>query len=813
MQLKQSPSNNNFSSIQVVKTPTQEFNHFHIQKHNQTTSEIFSSQKKQTLQNWQYSGNGPLPRMFDKFCKSFVVGLMELDQKLSYPKPNLFHDTTGNNSPSNSLQLNGNASQGFQASSNNFKSNSLISQAVLLQIMIPENELFTMEFEVLDLQRRRIWLNLILDIRNLFQNIYRSSTYRSIEKIEIGAHCKLRKVIPLNNSQVQLLDMIGDKTSQGNEFNINTILPSSVNYPQSVVSAFQLFNFDQMIQNQQVKVNDFTTTTQDYGQNNNSDGELSNTKYFSGKKNFLNRTQKAKISPSQTVNSNTVELSNQKVGSVKSLNKMRLPKIIKRNDSNANDSSTSPLKSRPGQISNNNHSHAPSFINQYSEANTTVTTRLKSAHSQFQGSNDETTQNSNLNSRGLQSIAELGSNQNLSIYNQEQLQTTANKIVIHRSNDRNKHRDLSTKMNSINNKDSSSKLPAQQLFSGKKSQLKQHPLSAVQRTNKLSNNLYHIVNNKLVRTNKNQQYSRGDLTDTDSTSNFEQHVLAGIQKPVKQGKISSSIGHNDQLQKFNIHNNLREKQNQDDQNQSFTSSNINIQEPMSENKNGRRNIAKFQKNKHNKLNGRLNQLDLNDNKFINVSPTDSETESTNNPSHKHSYQVPSNRTDSTENRQQPAPIDNLDQNKSQLPQQMHVSQTNSTKMHPYMNKIMSSAWYEESIREENEYAENDEVTISQKVTNNGKSLFTIDRPAKHNKTPNINQLDPYLANKARQNFSGVLSSIKIMEIQEIQQFIMQIVKIRIKGIVQVFMKKQQQQEIKDKKYKKLNRDILTIENN
>ena len=33
-------------------------------------------------------------------------------------------------------------------------------------------------------------------------------------------------------------------------------------------------------------------------------------------------------------------------------------------------------------------------------------------------------------------------------------------------------------------------------------------------------------------------------------------------------------------------------------------------------------------------------------------------------------------------------------------------------MHPYMNKIMSSAWYEESIREENEYAENDEVTIS-----------------------------------------------------------------------------------------------------
>ena len=37
------------------------------------------------------------------------------------------------------------------------------------------------------------------------------------------------------------------------------------------------------------------------------------------------------------------------------------------------------------------------------------------------------------------------------------------------------------------------------IIKSKKGILKPHPLSAVQRTNKLSNNLYTVVNNKLVR--------------------------------------------------------------------------------------------------------------------------------------------------------------------------------------------------------------------------------------------------------------------------------------------------------------------------
>lgn len=31
---------------------------------------------------------------------------------------------------------------------------------------------------------------------------------------------------------------------------------------------------------------------------------------------------------------------------------------------------------------------------------------------------------------------------------------------------------------------------------------------------------------------------------------------------------------------------------------------------------------------------------------------------------------------------------------------------------PYLNKMINNAWNEESIREENEFAENDEVIIS-----------------------------------------------------------------------------------------------------
>jgi hypothetical protein len=40
-------------------------------------------------------------------------------------------------------------------------------------------------------------------------------------------------------------------------------------------------------------------------------------------------------------------------------------------------------------------------------------------------------------------------------------------------------------------------------FKGKKV----HPLSAVQKTNKLSNNLYTVVNNKLVRNTQAQQHN------------------------------------------------------------------------------------------------------------------------------------------------------------------------------------------------------------------------------------------------------------------------------------------------------------------
>ena len=41
--------------------------------------------------------------------------------------------------------------------------------------------------------------------------------------------------------------MIGDKTENGNQFNLSTILPSSLNFADGVTQSFQIFNFDLLI--------------------------------------------------------------------------------------------------------------------------------------------------------------------------------------------------------------------------------------------------------------------------------------------------------------------------------------------------------------------------------------------------------------------------------------------------------------------------------------------------------------------------------------------------------------------------------------
>jgi hypothetical protein len=60
---------------------------------------------------------------------------------------------------------------------------------------------------------RRIWLNLVIDLRNLYNCIYRGSTYRSLEGMTISAVCKVRRVMTLSSSQMQLLKLIGTQTA------------------------------------------------------------------------------------------------------------------------------------------------------------------------------------------------------------------------------------------------------------------------------------------------------------------------------------------------------------------------------------------------------------------------------------------------------------------------------------------------------------------------------------------------------------------------------------------------------------------------
>lgn len=57
--------------------------------------------------------------------------------------------------------------------------------------------------------QKNVWLNFVVDVRNFFNTLFKGSTYRSIEQIEISAVCFLRRVLTLNNSQMQMIDLIG----------------------------------------------------------------------------------------------------------------------------------------------------------------------------------------------------------------------------------------------------------------------------------------------------------------------------------------------------------------------------------------------------------------------------------------------------------------------------------------------------------------------------------------------------------------------------------------------------------------------------
>lgn len=59
---------------------------------------------------------------------------------------------------------------------------------------------------------RRVWLNLVIDIKNLFNCIYRGHTYKQLEGILISSVCKIRRVMTVSTSQMQLISLIGNHT-------------------------------------------------------------------------------------------------------------------------------------------------------------------------------------------------------------------------------------------------------------------------------------------------------------------------------------------------------------------------------------------------------------------------------------------------------------------------------------------------------------------------------------------------------------------------------------------------------------------------
>lgn len=49
---------------------------------------------------------------------------------------------------------------------------------------------------------RRVWLNLVIDLKSLYHGLYRGSTYKSLESIEISSVCKIRRIMTLNKHQM-----------------------------------------------------------------------------------------------------------------------------------------------------------------------------------------------------------------------------------------------------------------------------------------------------------------------------------------------------------------------------------------------------------------------------------------------------------------------------------------------------------------------------------------------------------------------------------------------------------------------------------
>ncbi|TNV86925.1 hypothetical protein FGO68_gene8129 [Halteria grandinella] len=621
------------------------------------TQELLSCQKKGTLANWEMIGPGSatpgqqqlsLNKGFDKIAKSFVINMLERHTRIRYPKLNSAFEGDYASTQNSFGQISGKypalldnlygGGTSFTAASSLLRQNqilqgtppslhSIMSHSVLLQIMFPENEDFSIEFSVIDLARvsynkvidqiqnrrcliitsgdeicrvekvhvtnecaiipnyyidRRVWLNLVIDLKSLYNNLFRGSTFRSIEGIEISSMCKIRRVMTLNNNQTQLLSLLG---ANHGDISINSILSQAVIYPVGVSTQFQLFNYDTTIGFYKTEVvNELPgsrgapvsmTATQYEGASVSGDhsmytnmvgmgvttGKKRQAKRQSPMPQFsVNQAQSNGMSrhiSNQSVTNNLShnsprqqqhlqyqfrvdsfqkkkQSSQKNLGSVE---KTRLPSMNKEgismlgvHPSNVMTGFASTKSQPTEQIINRargadaslNKRSVNQQVNQFSDANTTFSTRKKSIPSATSHTFVSTEDNFQLYSQQKASSIGPGGTQtinNSSIHGAgSDLQSTMRQSMNERTMIMHQRVNGSHK----GPKDTIQNMQVQKSLKGKKA----HPLSAVQRTNKLNNNLYTVVNNKLVRNVQGQQHNTNSsqqnidrlLTEFDTSS-------------------------------------------------------------------------------------------------------------------------------------------------------------------------------------------------------------------------------------------------------------------------------------------------------
>ncbi|XP_077982814.1 protein CFAP20DC-like [Glandiceps talaboti] len=169
--------------------------------------EVFSAQGKDTISKWKVVGSASaVKKVYDKDVKSYVV-----------------------------VVEGGSATTRIQMPKDNKISLLLIQRYLVLQLMVPLGQDFSIELSIIDMGnnkrrlflssaqkeisitplhakiplsilRRGVWVNLCLDMISLVSDVFKGQTLKFLDSLTIAANCRLRRVFTMKNQPPDTTD-------------------------------------------------------------------------------------------------------------------------------------------------------------------------------------------------------------------------------------------------------------------------------------------------------------------------------------------------------------------------------------------------------------------------------------------------------------------------------------------------------------------------------------------------------------------------------------------------------------------------------